>query len=123
MKRPSHQRKKTPVRHLTFVELSAFIQLESRRLQKTYKTSRDFEKSVLGRTVKISEEVGELCDEILASFSLQRKEKLQDHVSKLGEEVADVLITTLLLAERMGVDVEEALALKIEKIHQRYQRR
>ncbi len=111
------------MRHLTFVELSAFIQLESRRLQKTYKTSRDFEKSVLGRTVKISEEVGELCDEILASFSLQRKEKLQDHVSKLGEEVADVLITTLLLAERMGVDVEEALALKIEKIHQRYQRR
>ena len=47
-------------------------------------------------------------------LSLQRKEKLQDHVSKLGEEVADVLITTLLLAERMGVDVEEALALKIE---------
>jgi NTP pyrophosphatase (non-canonical NTP hydrolase) len=123
MKRRIHGTKSASARQLTLAELLTFIQLENRRLQQTYKTGRDFEKSVLGRTVKISEEVGELCNEVLAFLSLQRKEKMEHHESKLEEEIADVLITTLLLAERMGVDVEKALTEKIKKIHERYKKR
>lgn len=122
MKSAPYRKTRSAHRQLTLKELLVFIRLENQRLQQTYKTGRDFEKSVLGRTVKLSEEVGELASEVLASLSLQRKEKLQEHELKFGEEVADVLITTLLLAERMGVDVETALREKMEKINKRYEK-
>jgi len=39
----------------------------------------------------------------------------------LSEEFADVVITTLLLAKAMNVDVEKALEKKAEKINERYE--
>jgi len=40
----------------------------------------------------------------------------------LPEEFADIIITTLLLAKTMNVDVEKALGKKIEEISRRYEK-
>lgn len=53
---------------------------------------------------------------------MQRKQKF-DKFDKdnLLEEFADVIMTTLLLAKSMNIDIEKALEKKIEKINKRYE--
>jgi len=100
-------------------ELLEFIEEENERIRKRY-PNLDKEKLILAQTVKINEELGELYNEILNHFSLQRKEKLDNMDKKaIEEEFADVLITTLLLAKRMNVDIEKTLKEKIDKINKR----
>lgn len=104
-------------------KLLQFISLEDSRLKARFENYPDTEKRILARTVKLNEEVGELCNEVLAFNSMQRKEKLEHHDGKeLEHEFADVIITTLLLANTMGVDIEKALEGKIEKINSRYKK-
>ncbi len=103
-------------------ELLEFIDLENRRLieefGKNYSTKKEV---ILTRTVKLTEELGELCDEVLASGGYQRQEKLDKRSSdNLSYEFADVIICTLLLAKSMDIDIKEALVKKIEKINKRY---
>lgn len=103
-------------------ELLQFITTEDKRLKKYYGNYSDQEKRILARTVKLSEELGELCDEVLSFNTMQRKDKLKSHDGEnLSEEFADVLITTLLLAKAMDVDIVEALKRKITKINKRYE--
>lgn len=98
-----------------------FVEVEDARLRGNY-ASLDREKHILARTVKLTEELGELCNEILAKNLLQRKQKLENHDSeKLSEEFADVIITAFLVAKSLDVDVNKALENKIEKINNRYQ--
>lgn len=103
-------------------ELLKFIDLEDQRLKdrfaKNLPTKRE---RVLARTVKLAEELGELCSEVLASSGNQRKEKLDKcDKNNLPNEFADVIITTLLLAKSMDVDIPKALDDKIKKINKRY---
>lgn len=101
-------------------ELLQFIDLENERLKVRYPNLRERER-VLAQTVKIAEELGELCNEVLASGGDQRKEKLVNHNKyTLQDEFADVVITTLLLAKLLDVDIQKALTDKIEKINKRY---
>ena len=103
-------------------DLLKFIEIEDERLKKYYGGYPDQEKRILARTVKLTEELGELCNEVLAYNSLQRKQKLDNHNKEnLPEEFADVVITTLLLAKAMNVDIEKALEKKTEKINKRYE--
>jgi NTP pyrophosphatase (non-canonical NTP hydrolase) len=98
-------------------EILEFIDQEDARLSKLYANHCDKEKRILARTVKLSEEFGELCEEILTHNGLQRKQKLENHDKEnLPEEFADVLITTLLVAKAMNVDIAKALEKKIDKI-------
>jgi NTP pyrophosphatase (non-canonical NTP hydrolase) len=102
-------------------ELLKFIEIENGRLKKRY-LNLDKEKMILAQTVKINEELGELYNEILKHCSLQRKEKLDNMDKKdIEEEFSDVLITTLLLAKSMDIDIENALKEKISKINKRYE--
>ena len=72
------------------------------------------------KALKLNEEVWELTWEVLSYFGSQRKEKLEEaNNESLKWEFADVLITTLLLAKNMDIDIEEALNYKIEKINKR----
>ena len=107
---------------MNFKELLRFIKLESKRLVKKYGQGLSSREIVLSRTVKLNEEVGELCAEILALDNDQRKEKLSKmkEEDNLPNELADVVITTLLLAEALDVDIKTALRNKIEKINKRY---
>ncbi len=104
-------------------ELLEFIDLENKRLiEKFGKNSSTQQERILARTVKLTEELGELCNEVLAFNGDQRQEKLDKYdKNNLPNEFADVIITTLLLAKSMNVDVKEALTNKIEKINKRYE--
>ena len=102
-------------------ELLKFVEIEDERLKKYYGGYSNQEKRILARTIKLTEELGELCNEVLAHNSLQRKHKLNNHSKgNLPEEFADVIITTLLLAKALNVDIKKALEKKIEKINKRY---
>ena len=102
-------------------ELLGFIDLQDKRLIDSFGKNTSPTERTHARTIKLMEELGELCNEILAHDGDQRKDKL-DKVENDGLpfEFADVLITTLLLAKSMNVDIEDALMRKIEKINKRY---
>ena len=105
---------------MDFKELLKFIDIEDERLKRVF-SSEYRDKIVLVRTVKLTEELGELCDEVLAHSFFQSKHKLSLHDKEnLPEEFADVILTTLLLAKSMNVDIENALEKKIEKVNNRY---
>lgn len=102
-------------------KLLKFIEEEDTRLNQYYGERVDKDRRVLARAVKLSEEMGELCNDVLAHASLQRNEKLNVHRSEnIQEEFADVIITALLLARAMGVDVLKGIESKIGKIEMRY---
>jgi NTP pyrophosphatase (non-canonical NTP hydrolase) len=86
-----------------------------------YKLYTQEEKEILTKTVKLNEEVGELCNDILSVLQLQRKSKL-DKFDKRNfyEEFADVIITLMQLAGVAHVDLERAINNKLEKIEKRY---
>lgn len=102
-------------------DLLKFIEIEDERLKRHYGSYTDQEKRILARTVKLTEELGELCNEVLAHNSMQRKHKLDTYDKEnLPEEFADVIITILLLAKAMDVNIEKALEKKVEKVNKRY---
>ncbi len=78
------------------------------------------EQAILVQTVKLNEEVGELCNDILSILQLQRASKLE-HFEKdnMYQEFADVVITLLQLAHYANVDVERAVKDKLLKIKAR----
>ncbi len=104
---------------MELIEFKKFIKALDEKLKDA---SYDKEKRILARTVKLSEELGELANDVLSFNADQRDEKLDAYdASNLPQEFADVIITTLLLAESMGVDVEKGIESKIEKIKKRYE--
>lgn len=102
---------------MTFKELSKFVDEYSRKLENKFGKYDDKEKLILSSTVKLTEELGELCDEVMTFNSRQRKEKLDDHTDEnLPAEFADVLLAVFMLAKDMGINLDEAVKKKIEKI-------
>ena len=97
------------------------IKTLNERTRPQYRLYSQTEKEILTKTVKLNEEVGELCNDILSILKLQRKSKLQ-HFDKrnMYEEFADVVITTIQLAQAAGVDVERAVGDKLKKIEGKY---
>ncbi|HOX40581.1 MAG TPA: MazG-like family protein [bacterium] len=95
-------------------ELTFFIKWEHERLLKMYglKNHKELRHLI---ALKTMEELGELSEELLALDSIQRKEKLENKESKVGDEITDVIITAMLLAENLGVDIESHLQIGIEK--------
>lgn len=76
---------------------------------------------IFARTIKLGEEYGELCDQVLASVGDQRQSKLAKvKASDLESEFADVLIVLFMLAKAMDVDVMQALDQKVKKIREKH---
>lgn len=99
-------------------ELIEFIKSEHQRLMNYYQI-KDKSEATHPIMIKISEEVGELAEEVLLLNKLQRKEKVDARESKIGDELADVIITTLILAENVDIDIIGSLRKKIDKIKKR----
>lgn len=79
------------------------------------------EQEILSRTVKLNEEVGELCNDILSILKLQRKAKLEKFDKRnIYQEFADVILTTMQLAIAADVDVERAVHDKLKKVEEKY---
>lgn len=108
---------------MTLDQLLQFIKEESCRLQERYYKNDDPQKVLLARTVKLTEEVGELSEAVLGSMRKQRDDKFRKDISheELESEIADVLICTLLVAEFSNCDVKKGLQRKIDKILKRYE--
>jgi NTP pyrophosphatase (non-canonical NTP hydrolase) len=101
------------------VDLLRFVEIEDEKLKKRY-SSLSSQEMILARTVKLAEEFGELCEEVLTYSALQRRQKLDNrNEENLPEEFADVIITALLLAKSMNVNVETALETKMHRLNQR----
>lgn len=104
-------------------KLLKWTEKESGRLKKDHGKYPDQDKQIFACAIKLGEEFGELCQEVLFHSSLQRKSKLKKFKKEnLSEEFADVLICTLLLAQEMNVDIEKALESKMKKIDKRYEK-
>ena len=102
-------------------ELKKFTDRIDKGLKKQF-NHLDDEKRALARTVKLVEEVGELCEEILLHNNLQRRKKLDKRdKGNISGEFTDVLITTLLLAKLMKVDIDKALLVKMKEIDKRHE--
>ncbi len=86
-----------------------------------YKLYSQEEKEILTKTIKLNEEVGELCNDILSILKLQRKSKLDKFGKRhFYQEFADVVITTRQLAGAAHVDRERGINDKIKIIENRY---
>lgn len=108
---------------MDFSTLTTFIANEDRRLAASYEKDFDVEKRSYARMVKLTEEVGELAVEILAKNNRVREDKSDGkNDATLGKEFADVIITTLLVAKSLEIDVYSALEQKIEEIEKRQYR-
>jgi NTP pyrophosphatase (non-canonical NTP hydrolase) len=105
---------------MTLDELQAYIQ-ERDTIHRDVKNGTLTERErILLRTVKMMEEMGELSEAILSELGHQRDAKLEKHTQEaLNDEVADVLITLLLLAKALKVDPTTAVEKKIKKIENR----
>ncbi|MDE1919260.1 MAG: hypothetical protein KGH56_01020 [Patescibacteria group bacterium] len=102
---------------MQFADFQKFINEQDNLLRQAIHTGLSEKEIALTRTVKLGEEFGELCDEVLASFGNQRTGKMEKKdADGLADEFADVTIVTFLLAKSMNIDIMNALARKIEKI-------
>ena len=102
-------------------KLREFTKKQEERVQKYYKIE-DKNTFALAGMCKLTEEVGELSCEILASQKMRHQDKINNHNNEtLSLEFADVIITTLILARTTGIDIEKALKTKIEKVTKKYE--
>lgn len=102
---------------ITLGEIQTIFSKKERDLRIPFESFTKKEKNILLKTVKLSEEVGELSNDILATLSLQRKSKLEAFdKNNLFEEFADVILSTASLANTLGVDLNRAVKAKLEKL-------
>lgn len=106
---------------MTFERLEDFIVAENARLKQAYAGSYSPDSWLLRQGVKLSEEVGELSDQILGHLNLQRAAKAHKYnPDELAGEMADVVIMALLVGAEAGLDLGAVLEAKIAFIEARY---
>jgi NTP pyrophosphatase (non-canonical NTP hydrolase) len=106
---------------MTIEEFQQFINEQDELFRRIKDTNQNERERVFARTIKLGEEYGELCDEVLASVGDQRKGKLvKEKAGDLEGEFADVMIVLFLLAKAMNVDVMRALEYKTQKIREKH---
>lgn len=104
---------------MTINRIKQFINEEDTFLREFYWKNAPEEQITYNKVVKIMEELGELSDIVLKSYKKQRTTKLAEKDTTIEQEIADVLIVTLLLAKHLKIDSEKAILEKIEKIENR----
>jgi len=106
---------------LTIKELQKRLRSKELELRIAFTSLTKREKDILAKTVKLSEEVGELSNDILSVLSLQRESKLRKfNKTNLYEEFADIIISTIILANATKVDISRAIRDKMNKILTHY---
>nr|WP_241737169.1 MazG-like family protein [Dietzia sp. CQ4] len=75
---------------------------------------------VLAQAVKLTEELGELHAEILGRLQLQRSSKHRRfNEESLRDELADVILSTAILSQAMGIDLDAAIRNKMNAVDSR----
>src|SRR3954463_16057646 len=76
----------------------------------------------LTNLARLTEEVGELAREINHRFG-QKTKKPEEPEGDLGMEMADILFVLICMANREGIDLEEAFQKMMQKVEGRDQNR
>lgn len=76
---------------------------------------------IFSRMVKLGEEYGELCEHIMSSVGHGRADKIDSFDTDiLAKEFADVYFVLLLTARAAGIDMKQAIAIKMEELEKRF---
>ncbi|WP_458413338.1 nucleotide pyrophosphohydrolase [Schinkia sp. CFF1] len=60
-------------------------------------------------------------NELLENFQWKNSEEaVEKNIENIKDEIADVLIYSFLFADRLGIDIEEAILNKLEKNNRKY---
>lgn len=104
---------------MTIKELKEFVAWETGRLDEVFEGS--FKEKTLWAALKIAEEAGEVAEQAMCVCGYQRLVKILENpgLDNLGKEIADVIIVAMILAERLGIDVEKSIKEKIEIVRNR----
>lgn len=78
----------------------------------------DLEKCIYAQATKLGEETGELSEALLAHFGRQRQGKATKKTN-IAEEMADVIMVTMLMATGLNIDIERAIRQKIAAVKAR----
>lgn len=100
-------------------EIQDFIDLQISALEKKYGLEKDKEKDNWAYALKVGEELGEVYDVLLKMKGYQRKEKIEEDKSKIEEEIADLIITSFILARSMNLDLDKIIRNKMEYLKNR----
>jgi NTP pyrophosphatase (non-canonical NTP hydrolase) len=76
----------------------------------------------LTNMARLSEEVGELAREVNHRFGKKTK-KPEEPEGDLGMEMADILFVLICMANREGIDLQEAFDRMMEKVESRDEKR
>lgn len=118
---PNTNKEKNINQSLSIKELQKRLRSKELDLRIVFTSLTKREKDILAKTVKLSEEVGELSNDILSVLSLQRESKLRKFdKNNLYEEFADIIISTVILANATRVDISRAVNDKMKKILTHY---
>lgn len=104
---------------MDFTKFQSFINDYDSILTSAKSASQTQNERILSRMVKITEEIGELSDEVLAYIGDQRESKLEEQKDLEGE-FADVIITKFLLAKTLNVNIPKALETKTKIIAEKH---
>ena len=101
-------------------EIKKFISEEHKfQLSKMHHSVNKNQRTLM-RTVKLSEEVGELGEKVLHLLGQQRDEKVEKKdLKNIEEEIADVIICAMYLAKNIDVDFDLALERKVKVLESR----
>lgn len=74
--------------------------------------------SPLSQMIQLSEEVGELAREINHQYGEKRK-KESERTGSIREEMGDVLITTMIMANALDINLDEVMEENMKKFRER----
>lgn len=75
------------------------------------------DEQVMAQLLKVQEELGEVTQSVLGELGKQVNGKT---FSDAGSEMADVILATFALAQRMDIDLEEKLIQKMKIVKERF---
>jgi NTP pyrophosphatase (non-canonical NTP hydrolase) len=97
-----------------------FLKTIRKKFRTTIYKGKTQDTIVLLQSIKVSEELGELHNEILKLFQYQRKEKMSDSSVNIEKELTDVILSVMLLGIELDIDIEKALIEKMKIIKKRH---
>ncbi|PID87375.1 hypothetical protein CSB07_01650 [Candidatus Gracilibacteria bacterium] len=94
------------------------IKIFNEFINKSHKNRTDTERKLL-KVSKLPEEVGEFYNEFLISLNFTRDGKTGDK-KELEKELADVILTSLVIAEELEIDIFSVMEEKIDVVFERF---
>ncbi len=101
---------------MNFKDLQQFLAHFQQTHNEKFGANTSQEVELLMNMTKLTEEVGELAEQMLKYQGRQRSAKGDFNLVDLEDEVADVIIAASMMSVVLEVDIEKAIQRKVEKI-------